>query len=269
MTNLIYQVWSGTLTEECRVSSRLMKNYAERIGAEYILDIDPNIASRYCDVPKYFEWLNPIIDDRFLNYDKILSVDLDVFPVENLSENIFEQEINDIGICVEPFQGKSRASTTVGGCINKENDERWVQAVQNRWGGFFPRDEDGHLKIYNAGVVVFTHDGIKKARNWVHFQEYIDYIRSCNLGRFYWVDQNYFHAMICSDKNISYTEMDKGWNSQIHYIRGPLQSYYGKINDERNDKTKFVHVQMSGINWDESSLQQVVNKSMKEWEFRY
>ena len=61
MKNLIYQVWSGNLTEECRVSSKLIKQYADRIGADYILDIDPNIASKLCDVPKYFEWLNQFV----------------------------------------------------------------------------------------------------------------------------------------------------------------------------------------------------------------
>ena len=31
MKNLIYQVWSGSLSEEAKVSSKLMKAYAERI----------------------------------------------------------------------------------------------------------------------------------------------------------------------------------------------------------------------------------------------
>jgi len=87
MKNLIYQVWAGNLSEEAKVSSKLMKEYANRIGAEYLLDLNPNIASKICDVPMYFEWLNPILDDRFLEYDKVLSVDLDVFPVENLSNS--------------------------------------------------------------------------------------------------------------------------------------------------------------------------------------
>lgn len=269
MTNLIYQVWTGDLTEECRVSSKLMKQYAERIGAEYILDLNPNIASQLCDVPKYFEWLNPIIDDRFLKYDRILTVDLDVFPIDGLVENIFSVDISDIGICVERFQGKSRASVTVGGCINKQNDETWANAVTSKWGGSLPRDIEGHLKVYNAGVVLFTRQGIVKAKKWVPFQQYIDYIRSCGMGRFYWVDQNYIHAMLCSDPNIKYTEMHNGWNSQVHYIRGPLTSEYGPINNERDNETKFVHVQMSGMVWTEKSLYQVVNYPIKQWEFRY
>jgi len=269
MSNLIYQVWSGTLTEECRVSSRLMQEYASRIDAEYILDIDPNIASKICDVPKYFEWLNPILDDRFLKYDKILSVDLDVFPVEGLTESIFDQDIGDIGVCAEKFQGISRATTTVAGCINKENDERWARVVNEKWSANFPRDNQGHLKIYNAGVVVFSREGILKAKKWIPFQQYINYIRTHGFGRFYWVDQNYLHAMLCTDKTLKYVEMPNTWNSQIHYVRGPLTAAYGKVNDERTAETKFVHVQMSGMNWNEEGLYQIVNLPQEKWRFKY
>lgn len=268
MKNVIYQVWSGILTEECKVSSKLMKAYAERIGADYILDIDPNIAGKLCDVPKYFEWLNPVLDDRFLKYDKVLTVDLDVFPVDGLAENIFELDTGDVGVCVERFQGKSRASITIAG-IDKANDEKWARDVNRKWSAKFPRDADGHLKIYNAGVVVFSREGIMKAKKWTPFQEYIDYIRSCGLPRFYWVDQDYLHAMLCCDKTIDYVEMPSDWNCQIHYIRGPLSLEYGRVNDERSPNTKFVHVQMSGMKWDEKGLYQIVNLPKNEWEFAY
>ena len=215
MKNLIYQVWSGNLSEEAKVSSKLMKSYAERIGAEYILDINPNIASKICDVPMYFEWLNPILDDRFLKYDKILSVDLDVFPVENLKENIFEEDVGDIGACTEPFQGKQRATVTVGGHINRKNDERWAAVIKQNWDVDLPRDEDDNLKVYNAGMVVFTKEGIQKAKEWMPFQEYINFMRNKGFGRFYTVDQNYFHLMVCANYGVDFREMDNGWNSEL------------------------------------------------------
>ena len=148
MKNLIYQVWAGDLSEEAKVSSKLMKEYANRIGAEYLLDLNPNIASKICDVPMYFEWLNPILDDRFEKYNKILSVDLDVFPVENLTEDIFEEDVGDIGACTEPFQGKQRSTVTIGGHIDRKNDERWASVVKQNWGVTLPRDEDYNLKVY-------------------------------------------------------------------------------------------------------------------------
>lgn len=268
MKNLIYQVWSGSLSEEAKVSSKLMKAYAERIGAEYMLEINPNIASKICDVPMYFEWLNPILDDRFLKYDKILSVDLDVFPVENLKENIFEEDVVDIGACTELFQGKQRATVTVGGHINKKNDEKWASVIKQNWGVDLPRDGDGNLKVYNAGMVVFTKEGIQKAKEWMPFQEYINFMRNKGFGRFYTVDQNYFHLMVCSNYGVDFREMDNGWNSQIHYVRGPL-AITNKINDERNKNTKFVHVQMTGHKWNEQSLYEIVNLPQSKWRFKY
>lgn len=268
MKNLIYQVWSGSLSEEAKVSSKLMKAYAERIGAEYMLEINPNIASKICDVPMYFEWLNPILDDRFLKYDKILSVDLDVFPVENLKENIFEEDVGDIGACTELFQGKQRATVTVGGHINKKNDEKWASVIKQNWGVDLPRDGDGNLKVYNAGMVVFTKEGIQKAKEWMPFQEYINFMRNKGFGRFYTVDQNYFHLMVCSNYGVDFREMDNGWNSQIHYVRGPL-AITNNINDERTKNTKLVHVQMTGHKWNEQSLYEIVNLPQSKWKFKY
>ena len=266
--NLIYQVWAGSLSEEAKVSSKLMKEYADRIGAEYLLDLNPNIASKMCDVPMYFEWLNPILDDRFLKYNKVLSVDLDVFPVKNLKEDIFKEDVGDIGACTEPFQGKLRASVTIGGHINRENDEKWASVVKQNWGIILPRDQDYNLKVYNAGMVVFTKEGIKKAKNWMPFQEYINFMRNKGFGRFYTVDQNYFHLMVCANSDIDFKEMHNGWNSQIHYVRGPL-SITGKINDERKIDTKFVHVLMTGLKWNEQSLYEIVNLPQSKWTFEY
>ena len=269
MKNLIYQVWAGNLTEECRVSSKLMKQYANRIGAEYLLHMNPNIASKLVDGNgPYWEWLNPIIDDSFLEYDNVLIVDLDVFPVEGLEENIFDQDIKDVGVCTEPIQGKLRSSVTIANHINKTNDEKWVKHINANWDGnpfIFPRDGDGHLKIYNAGVVLFSNKGMKRARTWTPFQNYIDIMKKANLGRFYTVDQNYFHAMLFIH-GMDFVEMDNGWNEQVHFIRGPM-SIANPIHDPRNENTKLVHVQLSGIQWNEKDLYTVVNEPQSKWSF--
>tara|TARA_Y100001963_G_C6778791_1_gene448781 strand:- start:1564 stop:2379 length:816 start_codon:yes stop_codon:yes gene_type:complete len=262
--NLIYQCWKGILTEECKLSSELMRGYAKWIGAEYRLDIDPDIASKLCDVPMYFEWLNPIIDESFEKYDKVLTVDLDVFPVDGLGENIFEQNTGEIGVCTEPFQPQYRLSTTIGGHINGSNDEKWNSSVKKKWGISLPRNEKGLLKVYNAGMVVFSNEGIQRAKKeWEPFQTYIDYMREEGHGRFYTVDQNYMHAMIFAHK-MKYVEMDNGWNHQIHFVRGPL-GMTEPIRDERNKNTKFVHVQLSGIPWKKNWLRQVVNEPQSKW----
>ena len=268
MKNLIYQVWAGELRPGCKYSSKLMKDYCEKIGADYRLDIDPNIASKLVDANgMYWEWLNPVCDDSFLEYDKVCVVDLDVFPVDGLEENIFEEEIDLFGVCTEPFQGKYRNSTTIGGSINSQNDEKWAKECFKLYGAKMPRDQDGFLKVYNAGMVVFTNNGMQYARNhFTSFQQYTNDMRKLNLGRFYTVDQNYFHMEAVRSGRM--TEMHNGWNNYIHYTRGPL-GLADPIHDSRNNETKFVHVQLSGADYfDDDKLYNITNKSRAFWKLQ-
>lgn len=264
MKNLIYQVWAGDMRPGCIYSEKLMREYCERIGADYRLDISPNIASSVCDVPMYFEWLNPMLDDSFLEYDNVCVIDLDVFPVDGLTEDIFKGFDKDFGICTEPFQGKYRESVTIGGSINRQNDERWARYVKDKYGAEMPRDSNGYLKVYNAGMVMFSNKGIKLAKEkFVPFQEYIDYMRTKGLGRFYTVDQNYFHAMMITHGD--YVEMHNGWNNYIHYTRGPL-GLADPIHDSRTKETKFVHIQLSGADYfDDETLYNITNKPRSTW----
>ena len=267
MKNLIYQIWDGELRPACKYSSKLMKAYADKIGADYRLDLSPNIASKLVDKDgMYFEWLNPILDDSFLEYDNVVVVDLDIFPTANCSKNIFEESYSDVGICTEPFQGKYRASTIVGG-IGMANDEKWSRAVKKRYEIDLPRDADNYLKVYNAGMVLFSNKGIQKCREkFEPFQEYMNYMRTIfkpPAGRFYVVDQNYFHVMMC--KYLDYTEMNNGWNSYIHYVRGPL-ALQDDINDSRNEFTEFVHIQLSsGDYFEDDKIHRIVNLPRSKW----
>ena len=153
---------------------------------------------------------------------------------------------------------------TIGKNINKKSDERWARAVESKYGATMPRDADGYLKVYNAGMVMFTNKGMQLAREkFVPFQEYMDYIRACGLGRFYSVDQNYFHAMMVTHSE--YTEMDNGWNNYVHGVRGPLASQ-DPVNDSRNELTKFVHIQLSGADYfNNEQLYNITNSARSEW----
>ena len=72
MKNLIYQVWAGELRSGCKHSSKLMKAYADKIGADYRLDLSPNIASKLVHRDgDYYESINPIHDHTFLEYDNV------------------------------------------------------------------------------------------------------------------------------------------------------------------------------------------------------
>ena len=264
MKNLIYQCWTGKIRSGCLASKQNMQEYAKRINSDYLFAENPNIASKTCDVPYYYEKLNPILDKKFKKYDNILCVDMDVFTVDNLQKNIFDEQISDIGICTEPLQPEIRAKL-LGARIGKEKDEKWAKLVKEKWNVDMPRNENGLLKVYNTGMIVFSNKGLSKIKErFVPFQTYIDYIRSHELGHFYTIDQNYLHAMMFVMK-LDYTEMDNGWNSYVHYT-GDANKKPRPVNDSRNKDTKFVHIQLRGADdYDSDKLWRVVNKPEKEW----
>jgi hypothetical protein len=264
MKNLIYQCWYGRMRPGVLASKKNMEAYAKSIGAEYRFDHDIVQAGKICDCPIYYEWLNPLLDKTFWDYDNVAIVDVDIFAVEDLRENLFDDmEDYEVGICEEPLQPKLRTEQVIGGCICNANDKLWLKYVKQKWNVDLPLDDKGRPKVYNAGMVVFSKAGLEKARKtWVPFQEYMDYIRSKGMKRFYWLDQNYAHAML-EVANMKWKELDTGWNSQIHY--------WGKGNprpiiDLRNDATKFVHVQLRGADdWSEDELHRVTNQPINEW----
>ena len=267
MRNLIYQVYGGKMGGPEKHSSRLLTEYAVRIGAEYRLDIDKPVASKTCDVEYYFEWLNFMLDDTFLEYDNLLIIDMDIYPVDNLTKDIFKDFIEtgkEFGVCTEPFQGKMRKSVTVGGGINAENDEKWNKVVAKRYGKQMPRDANGDLIAYNAGMVLVSKAGVLKARNkFEKFQTYISAMRNAGLPRFYTVDQNYFHCQMVIHGD--YAELDNGWNGYIHYVRGPLGEIT-PIHDGRTDKPKFVHIQLSGgSNYNNDKIDRITNLQIDGW----
>jgi len=264
MKNLIYQCWYGPMRPGVEASKKNMEAYADSIGAEYRFDHDIVQAGKVCDCPIYYEWLNPLLDKTFWDYDNVAIVDVDIFAVENLKENIFDSmEDYEVAICEEPLQPKLRTEQVIGGCICSANDKLWLKYVKEKWNVDLRLDDQGRPKVYNAGMVVFSKAGLKKARTtWVPFQEYMDYIRSKGMGRFYWLDQNYAHAML-EVANMKWKELDVGWNSQIHYWG---QGNPRPVIDLRNDNTKFVHVQLRGADdYDEDQLFKIANNPQKDW----
>ena len=260
--NLIYQYWIGDMRSGVYASMDNMQQYAKRIGAAYRFDKDPNIASKLVDVPLYYEDMNPILDDSFLKYDKVLVVDMDVFAIDGLIKSIFDLPITDVGICTEPQQPEMRAR--LSGHICGAKDEIWARAIKDKYGIDAPRNEAGLLKVYNTGVLVFSKAGMQKARQrFAPFQEYVDTVRKAGLSKFYTIDQNYFHAMMV--KHLDYTELDNGWNSYVHYV-GSASDKPRPINDSRNESTKFVHIQLRGADdFDADKLWRITNRPQNEW----
>lgn len=263
MKNMIYQYWLGNPGIAVQHGVDNMKAYAERIGAEYEFAKDPSWAKKRCSIPEYYNAFEPVWTDRFQDYDKILFVDTDVFAVDGLTENIFDQDIKEIGICNEPHKEISHLTTRSP--INTEQDEKWNRVLVQNFGKEMPRNKDGNLKIFNSGVVVYTPEGREKARkNWIPFSKYIDTVKSAGLNRFYTIDQNYLHAMLIIGDH-KYTIMDSGWNSYVHYD-GDSKTKPKAVVDTRTDGTKFVHVQLRGADDRDGNWHNViVNRPVSEW----
>tara|TARA_E500000318_G_C3564372_1_gene214977 strand:- start:622 stop:1437 length:816 start_codon:yes stop_codon:yes gene_type:complete len=267
MKNLIYQYWNGNIRPSCKAGVKNMKEYANRIGAEHIFEENPNwmkkLGMGHLPKASYFDCFKPVFDTSFDEYDNILSCDTDIFAVEGLTENIFEGFNHDIGICDEPFQPKQRTITL--GHITSDRDNKWANLIEKTYGSKMPRTEDGLLRVYNAGLVLYSRKGINKVREqFEKFDSYAKLIINAGFSAFYSSDQAWLHAMIFS-KDIDVLEMDNGWNSYIHGTKDIYQPKR-RIVDHRDENTKFVHCQFPGADdMTEEQLLKVVNLPREQW----
>lgn len=262
MKNIIYQYWQGDLKPGVVYSCKLMEEYAKRIGAEYRFDHNKIIAGKVCNVPIYYEPANPLIDDSFDEYDHVMLVDVDVFPVEGLTENIFEQlDGEDVGICTEPLQPMLRQHYNVAGITNT-NDVSWAKLLKQKWNIDYSYDNEKRPMVYNTGVVVITKEGLQKMKkNWPSFQEYIDAVKG--FPRFYAFFQDYFSAFI-HHGDIKFKKLHNGWNSYMHKVGSAPNA---RANDTRTKETKLVHIMFrTADDWPAEALWRVTNKPMDEWD---
>lgn len=266
--NLIYQYWDGPVRESCKAGVENMKAYAERIGAEYIFEDNPQFLKKHFgynfgQYSPHYGAFKPVFDKSFDKYDKILFCDTDVFAVDGLTHNIFDEFTGEIGICNEPFQPKQRKITL--GRITSAQDERWAKLVKRKWFTEVPRTDEGLVEVFNTGMVLYTKEARIKARNtWSDPLEYVNACRQEGLDSFYTCDQPYLHAMMFVN-NFDVQRMHNGWNSYIHYTRD-INHADRYLCDWRNKSTKFVHVQFAGAdNLDAKTHWKIVNLPREQW----
>jgi len=138
--------------------------------------------------------------------------------------------------------------------------------VEAKWKVKLPRTEEGLLKVYNSGVVLYSNKGLQAARKkFVPFLDYVNYVRTQKCGSFYTSDQNYLHAML-KVASMDYVELDNGWNHYIHYYYEDPAKKILKTNDSRNQSTKFVHIQLRcADDFDADKLWRITNSPIEEW----
>jgi hypothetical protein len=263
MKNVIYQYWQGNLKSGVASSVKHMKRYTKRIGAELVFDHNRIVAGEQCSCKIYYEPGNPLLLEEFDDYDHVALVDIDVFPVDGLEENLFEEvKGKHLGICTEPQQPRFREIFNVAGITN-QNDMRWCQILKDKWNIDYSYDSKGRPKVFNTGVTVFSKEGLAKAKSeWPSFEEYIQTMRAARLPVFYTYFQDYVSAMM-HYKDYEFTEIHNGWNSYMHKLGS---SPNATVNDTRTEETKFVHIMFrTADDWPEDALLRIANKPQEEW----
>jgi len=144
MVNIILQHYTGNLGELEIASKSAFEKYADMVGAEYHL-IRGNKFNIACRPP--LQKLH-MLSEEFDDYDTTLMVDIDMFPVKNLKENIFE--IKGYGKHT-PLQKKLRSDQVRRfPLLASESAPYWGGAVYK-----LPRDIRQRLrKEINLGVVM-------------------------------------------------------------------------------------------------------------------
>lgn len=270
MKTAIYQYWDGPVRESVKAGVKHMKAYADRIGADYLFEDNPKwlitkMKMNFGNYSPHYGAFKPLFESAWDQYDKILFADTDVFPVEGLEENIFDDFTGEIGICDEPFQPKQRTITT--GRITSAQDEKWAKMVKNNYGVEVPRTEEGLVRIFNTGVVLYSAEGrLKAQQKFENFQTYVNNVRRVGLDSFYTCDQPYLHTMMYA-KNFDVQEMNNDWNSYVHGTKDKLHEGR-RIVDWRTPTSKFVHCQFPGAdNMNEEQLLRVVNLPRDQWNY--
>lgn len=269
MKTIIYQYWDGNLTPGNEAGMKAMQKYAKQIGSDYLFELNPRFVTNLGSYSPHYGAFKPIYDDRFKDYDYVLFADTDVIPVDGLTENIFGQFISEpdieLGICEEWNQPEMRVKYP--GMIDNTNDEKWCAIIEKNFGAKMPRTEKGLPRVFNSGVVVYSKNGINKAReNFVPFSRYVNLIRSYGMPDFYTCDQPYLHAML-EVGNFKWKIMDYKWNSSVHFTQG-THGDNRPVTDLR-DNPNFVHIQLRGADhFDADTTYRIANLPVSEWNFR-
>lgn len=266
MKNVIYQYWDGPMNPCIEYSKEQFKNYADKIGCDYIFEHNPKYVSNLGKYSPHYGAFKPVFESSFDKYDNVMFVDSDVFPVNNIEENIFSEfaaSEKEIGICEEWNAPKVRTKYTIAG-INNSNDEKWVKVIEDKWGVTLPRTKEGLPSVFNSGMVLYSKSGRDKAKkSFVNFSEYVKLISKSGLPAFYTCDQPYIHAMLEVCK-FDWITMDYKWNSSVHYQ--PSTPAPRPVVDLRKQDTNFVHIQLSGkYKLNKSQLNMVVNLPTSMW----
>jgi len=187
-----------------KAGSKSANAYAKNCGAEYLLTHD-----------KYFKHLDPrldalkvVYDPFFDQYDKILSIDLDILI--KTKKNIFDINIGDIAMVHELGIHQS-AGGWMRRVMESPGHERGIIAYGKKIFGndwMFPKSKlypKEKFRYLNGGVQLWSKEGRLKAREiFTSVDHYYMHTR--------YTEQMYLNLQL-SNPAFNVTELDWTWNS--------------------------------------------------------
>tara|TARA_B100000131_G_scaffold125068_1_gene122295 strand:+ start:5669 stop:6439 length:771 start_codon:yes stop_codon:yes gene_type:complete len=220
MKNLIYQYYLPyeafdadiggiEMPEWAHSGSRSCQAYAKHCNAEYELNHT-----------RYFEHLDPrldslrvIYDPYFDQFDKVLSIDLDMLIATR--DNIFDLDIEDVAMVHE----LGLHTSTSGGWLRKVMDSKLSQRGIIAYGKhlfgpgwMFPRSKlypKERFRYLNGGLQLWSKVGRLKARE--HFKSVDNYVLHTR-----YTEQMYINLQL-SQPIFKVTELDTSWNRNSAY----------------------------------------------------
>ena len=216
MLNLIYQYYIPYEANDAfmggegmplwaRIGSRSAQKYADSNKAMYLLSNE-----------RYFTHLDPrldalriIYDPYFDQYNKILSIDLDILL--KTEENIFDIDIGDIAMAHEYGIHNGRSADWMEKVMESPGYHRGVIAYGKKIFGkdwMFPKSKlypNEKYRYMNGGVQLWSREGRLKARK--HFTSVDDYYMHTR-----YTEQMYINLQL-SNPIFNVTELDWTWNS--------------------------------------------------------
>lgn len=240
MKACVYSYWLSTpVLPGARAGAAAMAAYAKTVGADFRFDCHSPYMTRHGVDARWFDKLRPAYDPTFAAYDKVLVVDSDVFPVDGITANIFDEPCDGFGMVEEPDQPAFRERFP-SSLFSRTGDERWALFVRRAWGAMIPFDDHGRPRTWNAGVILLTRDALGAIPSLaVQPQGYVDAAKREGLPHGYTTEQAYLNLLAFSGW-VRFTPLALEWNRQLHHLGD------GTTYDRRTADTKFVHVQFRG-----------------------
>lgn len=211
MANLIYTICIDSDKHIClRVCEQSIKNYAMRIGADYLV--------RNSAVDKYDNCINQesmvfqkfFIYELFKFYDRILYIDSDVL-ISNDAPDIFKEY---------PDESKLYAlnESLAYDCEVDKFVEEMIAKKPVEW-----RKEGGHYVHYNSGVML-----ISKGQKEIFNFDQKEYFRIDSKP--WWGEQAYINWQIQKQK-IPMANIDKKFNAFVYYKAEGYFLHYSNVLD--------------------------------------